>query len=419
VVKIVKTFFLRLFVDNWQRKLISIILAMVIWMVVSHSMTTTKTVSNIPVRVTNLPPEKTIEGMQVNGVLNKRISLTLVGNKSALDEISGKDLEVVIDALGKSNEWIATITKKNLVSLNSEIDPYKAVSRVIPYDMIIKQSKLITEKIPVLVTQPIGEAPKGYQFLDVWPYQLSLTVNGPEEAVKRLKARGLKLTFNLSDISRSELDTLQTSKRGGQVDEISFFVPNAWKKISLPNLSETPLEIDDPQAKALRIDFSRQDLLPIGTSLPVTVFFPPKFSNTINPETYTLATNDFIGKKNGIKMISTPLYAQGVSRLFLETVKDMIQLVVIACPKSERETLLWNAQFMYPHELEDRYVAKVMSESNDELGDVQPHLREDYLRNRFRSYMNRFRLYTSNHKKLALKIELEANTISITPLNFQ
>ena len=107
-----------------------------------------------------------------------------------------------------------------------------------------------------------------------------------------------------------------------------------------------------------------------------------------------------------------------MSRLFLDTVKDMIQVVVIASPKSERETLLWNAQFMYPHELEDRYVAKMMSESTDEPWDVQPHLREDYLRNRFRSYMNRFRLYTPNHKKLSLKIELQANSISITPQNY-
>lgn len=407
----------RLLIENWQRKLVSLILAMIIWIVVNHSMTVSKTVHNIPIRVVNLPQEKTIEGMQVNGVLNKKISLTMTGLKSALDEISGKDLEVVLDASGKSDEWIATISTKNLVSLNPELDVAKTISKVAPYQMIVKPSKLVSEKIPVLVMQPIGEAPKGYQFLDVWPYQLSITVNGPEDSVKRLKARGLKLTFNLRDISRDQLDTLAAAQGEGPVDEVSYFVPNSWKKILLPQLSDVPVEIDDPQANALRIDFSRQDLLPLGTAIPVTVFFPPKYSNTLNPDTYVLAVNDFIQKKNGIKMITEPLYAQGVSRLFLETVKDMIQIVVVAAPKSEREHLLWNVQFMYPHELENRYVAKVMSESNDELGDLQPHLREDYLRNRFRSYMNRFRLYTPNRKKLSLKIELQANAISAVPTN--
>src|SRR5579872_5753302 len=117
-----KTLLTRFFIDNWQRKLISLLLAIIIWMMVSHSMTVTKVVQNIPVRVVNLPPEKTIEGMQVNGILNKRISLTMSGNKAAMDELTGKDLEALIDASGKSNEWIATITKKNLVSLNPELD---------------------------------------------------------------------------------------------------------------------------------------------------------------------------------------------------------------------------------------------------------------------------------------------------------
>jgi hypothetical protein len=411
-----KTLLIRLFVEHWQRKLVSLVLAVIVWLVVNHSMTTTKTVHSIPVRVLNLSPQKTIEGMQVNGILNKRISLTFTGNKSALDALSMKDIEVVIDATSKGDEWIAAIDKKNVVSLNPELDLSKAISRVAPFEMIVRQSKLVTEKIPVLVTQPIGEAPKGYQFLDVWPYHLTLTVNGPEEAVKKMKSRGLKLTFNLNDISHQELDSLTPMKKTGSADEVSFFVPNSWKKIALQQLSDTPIEIDDPQAKLLRLDFAKQDMIPLGFPLPVIVFFPPKYSNTLNPETYSLATNEFIVKKSGIKMVSTPLYAQGVSRLFLETVKDMIQIVIIAAPKTERETLLWSPQLIYPHELEDRYVAKVMSESNGEP-DVQPHLREEYLRNRFRSYMNRFRLYTTDGTKLNLKIELQANAISVNPLN--
>jgi hypothetical protein len=410
-----KTLLIRLFIENWPRKLISLILSMLIWMMVSRSMTINKVIPNIPVRVSNLSPDKTIEGMQINGILNKRISLTLVGHKTALDEITGRDLEIVIDAKDKSQEWIALIEKKNLVSLNPDFDIAKHVSRVLPTEMIVRQSKLISERIPVTVTQPIGEVPKGYQLLDIYPYQLSVTVNGPEEAVKRLKTRGLKLTFNLNDIRQEDLDVLQN--RSG-TDEISFFVPNSWKKIPLPFLSETPIEIDDPLAKILRIDFSRKDLLPIDFPVPITVFFPPNFSNTINPETYSLAMNTFITKKNGIKIFNAPLYAQGVSQLFLDTVKDMIQMVIIAAPKSERETLLWNTQFMYPHELEDRYVAKVISESNEIAYDMQPNLLEDYLRNRFRSYMNRFRLYTPDNHKLSLKIELKAHAISVTPQNY-
>ena len=177
--------------------------------------------------------------MQVNGILNKRIVLTITGNKSAMDDLTGKDLEVVIDAQGKTDQWIASISKKNLVSLHPDLDIAKMISRVAPYDMIIKQSKLVTEKIPVRVTQPIGEAPKGYQFLDVWPYLLYVTVTGPEEAVKRLKSRGLTLTFNLSDITRDDLERIQSSKKQ-PTDEVSFFVPRSWTKVSLPDALRCP-----------------------------------------------------------------------------------------------------------------------------------------------------------------------------------
>src|SRR5690606_40008769 len=104
------------------------------WMIISHQMTVTKHVHNIPVRVEHLPAEKTIENMQVNGILNKRVTLTITANKSVMDDLTGKDLEVVIDARGKPDQWIATIGKKNLVSLNPDIDIHNAISRVVPHD---------------------------------------------------------------------------------------------------------------------------------------------------------------------------------------------------------------------------------------------------------------------------------------------
>jgi len=145
-----------------------------------------------------------------------------------------------------------------------------------------------------------------------------------------------------------------------------------------------------------------------------------KHSTTLNPDTYTLATDEFIKKLNGIKQISAPLFAKGVTRLFTDIVMDMMQIVIVAAPKSERDKLLWSLQFVYPHELENRYVAKVLSQSSDEmLNDLQPQLREEYLRNRFRNYMTNFRLFTLEKEKLVLDIELKANTIMVSPKNMK
>ncbi len=74
--------------------------------------------------------------------------------------------------MDKSDEWLATITRKNLLSLNPDVDPLKAIKRVVIQRLPINFTRLVTEKIPVVVTQPIGEAPRDYQFLDIWPYRL-------------------------------------------------------------------------------------------------------------------------------------------------------------------------------------------------------------------------------------------------------
>lgn len=410
-----KTLFRKIFILNWPRKLISFLLAIGIWMTVTYYMTSSKTIHKVPIKVINLPSGKTIEGLNDDNFLKQKINITLTGNRNTLEEISESDLNLVIDAKEAKDEWSVVITPKNIVCLNPDIDIQKNIIKVSHAPLNLRLSNLTTQRIPILITQPIGESPKGYLYLDVWPYQLYVTIKGPQKAVKSIKSKGLKLTFNLNDISEKDLKAAASSSV--DKDSICFLIPESWKKLNLPSISSSPIVIDDPQSKALRIDFAKNELIPIDRPLPITLFFPAKTISSLNPDTCTLGVNDFIQKKNGIFLISEPLYAYGVSKLFLDTVKDMIQLVIIATVHNSKEAPLWNPQFIYPHELEDRYVAKVLLESVDQgLDNFHPQLNEEYLRNRFRAHMNRFRLYSLDNKKLSLDIRLDGNTIQVSPL---
>jgi hypothetical protein len=412
VVEKMRTLLYKIFVAHWSRKLVSIILAVIIWLVVNHTLTSTRNINNVPVRIINLSPGKTVEGMQPNGRLAKKLTLTIVGNKSLIDELTPSDLEIIVDASNKPDEWIVTVNKKNLVSLNPEID-ISNISRIYHPNFTIRVTKLITEQIPIVVTQPIGEAPRGYQFLDVWPYHLTLTVSGPEEVIKRLKLKEQRITFNLSDISRSQMDEL-SQKLEGSSEVVSYFIPDQWKQINIPILSDFPIEIDDPQAKALRIDFIRCNLLPINAPIQLALFFPPENLTLLNPENTSLAPNQLVDFVNGMPLISCPLYASGIDSLFLETVRDMIQIVIIASPQSERKLLDWSVQFVNPRLLEDRCVATLMSDVSDrDIRLLQPTLREEYLRNRFRSYMNRFQLFRLDDVNFDLTIALKDGLILI------
>lgn len=412
-----KSLLLRIFLQNWPRKLISLILAIIVWFVVSQSMATTKTVSNIGVKIINIPEGKTVEGMQSNGVLQKRITLTLTGNKNLLDELSSNDLEVVIDAADQKKEWIATLTKKNLISLNTDLNLSRGISKISHKNFIIKLANLVTEKIPVIITQPIGQAPRGYQFLDIWPYQLHLNISGPEELIKEVKNRGIKLTFNLNDISEGQLDDLQTSLQK-QSDVVSYFVPDHWKRVLIPVLSSTPITIDDVDAKYLRIDFVRSELLPLNAPVPLNVFVPTPLTPIFNAQKLYIQPNELVENKNGTKMLVQPLYVKGVSELFLEIVSDMIEIILIPTSKADVNELDWSVQFVNPKVLEDRYVSTLLSDVSDEnLHDLQPKVREEYLRNRFRSYMNRFTLYKSDFKRFNINVEMQGNKINLVEAN--
>lgn len=49
-----RTLLKNLFINNWPRKCLSIILAIIIWFVVNKSLTATKTISNVPVKISTL-----------------------------------------------------------------------------------------------------------------------------------------------------------------------------------------------------------------------------------------------------------------------------------------------------------------------------------------------------------------------------
>lgn len=391
----------RLFLENWLRKLVALLLAIALWLIVHFSMTSSKTLDKVSVRVINLPSNTTVEGMLQNGVLEKKIPLTITGNKHYLEEVDEKNLEVVLDAAGKPSSWIASISKQNLLCLNPEISLDKAIAKIVPQEIVVQQSVQIEETIPVLVAEPLGEPPKGYHFIDLWPTQFSLPIKGPEGVVKKLRRNGVMLTLDLKDVSKRELDIL--SQTDPSSEEVRFFVPNSWKKVSIPQLSDTPIDITDPLAKSLRLNFSKQALLPLSAKIPVSIFCSPRFHKD-SLTNYTLQKSPLLEEQNGMLVLKGPLFVDGVSHFFLEAVKDMLQIVVVAEPHVEGTPLLWNVQFIYPHELENRYISRALLEMERGHCSIPSPMREDYLRLRFRSFMRSFRLFDENRKKLSLEI---------------
>lgn len=399
------------FLHQWQRKLLAIGTALIIWILVNQSINATKTISHVPIRVVNVPANKTIQGLLPSGFLTKQTTLTLTGTKNVVEQLEPGDLEILLDVSNHPENSLVQIAKKNLVSLNPNINLANHITSVAHNELMIKLSPLLTDKIPITIQPPIGTPPEGYDFLDIWPMTLMQTVSGPREQILHLKNKGLELTFNLNEITKEELDALKEIQEGPYKDEVSFYVPESWKKINARLLVNRLEPINDPEAKNLQIDFLCKELIPIKENIPITVFYPLKNSATINPETYPLASNLFVQYHNQISILKVPLFAYHVSRLFLEVIKDNIEINVVAAPKTEREKLEWSVVTIDDTHLEDMYVAFLFSMKGGAGSKTQE--REAHFRQRFRFYMQKFALYLANQQPLELDNGLKEQQVVV------
>lgn len=404
---------------NWQRKLIALVGAIAIWLFVNQSITETKAVANVPVRLVNLPAERTVEGLLPNGILSKRVTLTLTGTKDTIDSLEPSDLEVVVDAASLPDESILQVSKKNLISLNPDIDPTRTVSAVESSEFVIKLSKLITEQIPITIAAPLGQAPEGYQFLDIWPQQLHYTITGPEEQIRRLQEKGLHLTFDLNKISKAELDALEGSSEAFRGDEVIFPVPDSWKKIVLPFDGDEQQPINDPTAKELAITLLRKQPIALQVDVPVRVFYPVDTSALLNPKTHPLTRVDWLAERNSITLTSLPLFTRDVSEWFVDVVRNNIEITIVAADPKTRSELLWGIEFVNLLDLEDTFVAFLMADHGTQRPSlIDPKKKEARLRRRFRDYVQIMRLYKGPEHPLQLECRVDRAGIvarDITP----
>jgi hypothetical protein len=406
----VKQFLKQLLINNWQKKSIALITATIIWFLVGHSITMTKTFSNIRVKIENLPTDKTLEDLLPTGYLGRKLSVTLTGTKSIIEELRSTDLEVVLDSQGKGTIWTGEINKKNLICLNPEIDLIHSISDISHSDFLIELENLITAEIPISVIKPRGESPFGYHFLDVWPRKLTLTVSGPEDKILDWKQKGAELAFDLSAIKKEELDFLSEKYSD---DEIVYYVPDSWKKIAVPFLNDSLELINDPQVESLHIDFLREEVIPLGQEIPVSLFYPIDNLEQINPVESVLSISPVLSEIHGTKVLNMPLYVKDVSQLFLETVRDQLQVVIIVEPQDSEGTLPWSVQLIHPQSLEKDYINHLQLVSKvSPNADTLPNDDEDsYLSQRFRKYMRQFKLVNELGKELNLETILKGNVI--------
>lgn len=402
IVEKVKQFFL----ENWQRKLVALITAIVTWFLINDSITMTKTINNIPVKIINIPTNKTIAGMMPSGFLHQKLTITITGNKTAIQLLDSNNLQVIINAENKGDQWVAKVNKESLFTTNPEVDIQRNISEISQNEFVLRLTEQVTEKIPIIINRPIGESPYGYEFLDIWPKHLHQTLSGPKEQIDELMKSGIELTFDLDLITTEMLDKLHALDPS--LEEVSFLVPDSWKKITLNLLDSSQETINDPLAEHLRIDFLKTSFLPLDHEIPIALYYPISNSQEINPKTVHLKENSIVEIIHDIPTLKIPLFAKGVSKPFLDTVKNHLEISVFVTQKSEDEPLNWNVQFIDPKYLENLFISQ-----NSEEKSKNSMLHIEHEQELFRLFMRQFELFTTQDKKLNLYPVIEDNQLII------
>lgn len=409
-------FFTRLLTHNWQQKLIAIIGACVIWLFVNQSILETKTLPNVPIRIINLAPNKTIEGLTTNGLLSRRATLTLTGTKKLIEALEPGDLEVELDAANAPHDWLIQISKKNLVSLNPAFDLANHITLATDQEFILTLRRLITTQIPIEINQPTGRLPKNYMYISMWPQQLQQTVTGPEEQVEKLKIEGLRMGINLDSIKADQLDELKQPEKGNfSSDIVSFKVPDSWKLVYVPFANHPWQQLNDPYASDLWIQLLRKQYIPLQDLLPIRIFYPPEYSQQVNPDSAPLLIREPVVLQQKLTYLKLPLFAYEVSQLFINTVKDNMAIVVVAQPRNQNAELKWSVEIIEPQILENRYVDLLNNQYRENSPDhrsANKNLEEQW-RNRFRYFMQNIKLFRAPGKPLELHTRIEAGAIQI------
>ena len=101
-----------------------------------------------------------------------------------------------------------------------------------------------------------------------------------------------------------------------------------------------------------------------------------------------------------------------ISRLFLEVIRDHLEVAVIVSPDAGPDGYLWSVEFLDSNRMEDTYVSWLLPRHSANTSNQQSS-REAHLRQRFRDYMQQFVLFTKKQHVLQLVAKRDGNLVNV------
>lgn len=230
---------------NWPLKLLSVVLAVIVWLIIMSlaDPTDTKTIYNIPVRLLNM--ERLTQAGKSYKVVggdspttNVRVSAagSVLREISASDFIATADIEQMIDVSG-AVEINVTCTDPRIS--NGQI------TKLVP-SVRIDYESIISKDFTVSVSET-GELPEGYFIDRETASPRTIRVTGPESVVSRIGT--VQAPVDLSDLTESV-----------EKESVLQFYSDSGQPINLASQRDTSVSVDKVN---LKIEVSTMKNLPV------------------------------------------------------------------------------------------------------------------------------------------------------------
>lgn len=214
---------LRKLTYNWHIKLISVVLASILWLYV-RSLQEKERFISVPLEIRNIP-----SGYVVTGNLPQFVKLVLRGKGETFSLIEDSDVTAYID-LGNSIKH----TSKLAIKVDRENIPGNiSIKEISPRMVDVQISKIITKKVrvvPVIVSKP----PRGYVVEDLMVEPEFVEIRGPESLLETLEVVQTE-GIDISTIS----ETITIDAKIGTLDERVEPVGNTNIMVSVKIKKET------------------------------------------------------------------------------------------------------------------------------------------------------------------------------------
>jgi YbbR domain-containing protein len=195
----------RIFLEDWSLKLLSLAIAIVLWLVVTGQ--NQPVTAHVNVQLNFIRPQV----LEISNDPPRTVDVMLTGSRNKLDDLTALDLVATVDLSDqRAGERVLRLADKAQISLPQgvKVDGFQPSAIPIRLEPILERQIAIEPKLE-------GKPAEGYEVYAVRPNKGSVTVRGPESRVNAIQKvmtesiwlSGHKATFTAPDVAIDLSDT--------------------------------------------------------------------------------------------------------------------------------------------------------------------------------------------------------------------